>query len=315
MDIGVVGRLRLQVAVQDAAQREVLQRILDRRIGLQGDAAAQAVDVDPGDAGHLVRLARLLVDDRREGHHLQAAQPAALALGVPHGGPETVVLLLHAPHELLGCRRPPQFVGIGYEHRKERHAVEAQLAGHTLRSHHAQQRRRIGIELPREFPGQLRGRAHVVDRHPHGGLQPQLEHAGHLDDAHAGLEEIMARLEGLGQIDPPGIAVEGGTVPHAGHERINHLLIGGVRADEELRLFGHGASLELHEARNAQHEHNRHGRQQQPNPCFFTHCGNFFCKDTKFSYFCTPGESYTTSSHRIPQARNRARVCGRSGAI
>ena len=38
------------MAVEDAAQAEILHGVLHRRVGLQLDALLQAVDVDPGHA-------------------------------------------------------------------------------------------------------------------------------------------------------------------------------------------------------------------------------------------------------------------------
>ena len=146
--VGIVGRLVFQVFVQDAPQPEVLHGILDRRIGLQGHPLAQAVDVHPCDTGHLVGLAGLLVDDRCEGHDLEPAQTAAFAQGIAPGRPETVVLALHALHELFGRHRPVELVGVGNEHRKERHAVEPHATRHFGRGQHLHARRGVGVALP-----------------------------------------------------------------------------------------------------------------------------------------------------------------------
>lgn len=315
VDIGIVGRRVFQVLVQDAAQTEILHRVFHRRIGLERNAPAQAVDVDPGDAGHLVRLARLLVDDRRQSHHLEPRKAAALPGGIPLGSPEAVVFALHAADQLLGADRPVDLIGVGDEHREEGQRVETHLLGQLLRLQHPQDGGRIGIELPGELAGKLLGRADVVDRDAHGRLQPQLEHPRHLDDAHARLEHVVSRLEAPGKVEPAGIAAERRTVPDAGHQRIGQLLIEGVRADKKFVAFGNGIALEGdNEQRHDGDENQNEASEKRAEQVFSAHLTFFLQRYKKFLLLC-PGESYTTSSYRIPQARNRARVCGRSGAI
>ena len=233
------------MAVEDAAQAEILHGVLHRRVGLQLDALLQAVDVDPGHAGHLVALAGLLVDDRSQRHHLQPAQSAALAFCIAFGSPETVVLALHALDELPGRHRPVELVTVGNEHRKERHAVESDLRGQLLRGQRLHDRRGIGVDLPCEFLRQLGRDAHVVDRHPHGGLQPQLEHARDFDDAHAVFEHVMPGLEGFGQVDPPGIGVESPAVFDLRQQRVRDLPVFGPGAHVEVPLRNDRISIEL----------------------------------------------------------------------
>ena len=52
VQIGVIRRFVFQMLVQDAAQAEILHRVFDRRVGLQGHSLFQPVDVYAGDAGH-----------------------------------------------------------------------------------------------------------------------------------------------------------------------------------------------------------------------------------------------------------------------
>ena len=53
---------------------EILDAVDHRRIGLQGYAAPQPVVEDGGDKGHFRLVARLLLDDRGEGHQLVQVQ-------------------------------------------------------------------------------------------------------------------------------------------------------------------------------------------------------------------------------------------------
>ena len=243
--VGIVGRLVFQVFVQDAPQPEVLHGILDRRIGLQGHPLAQAVDVHPCDTGHLVGLAGLLVDDRCEGHDLEPAQTAAFAQGIAPGRPETVVLALHALHELFGRHRPVELVGVGNEHRKERHAVEPHATRHFGRGQHLHDRRGVGVDLPGEFLRELRRNAGIVDRNPYRGLKPQFEHPRYPDHAHPGLQHIVAGLERLRQVDAPGIDTKSPMVPEPGQQGIGEALVVGTAADIEVAPRAHGIPVKL----------------------------------------------------------------------
>ncbi len=124
----------------------------------------------------------------------------------------------------------------------------------------------------------------------------------------------MTGLETLGEPDPLRVETESGAVADMGHERIDDLGVVGLRTDVELVLRTHGIALELHEEYQS-------GKQRRSGECgqdaedFFTHCFTKFLQRYKNFLLLCPGESHTTSSCRIPQARNRARVCGRSGAI
>ena len=71
-DVGVVGRRLVELGLGDrVAERSLAehQAVNDRRIGLEPHVLLQPVDEDAGDARPLVRLARLLLDDRGERHH------------------------------------------------------------------------------------------------------------------------------------------------------------------------------------------------------------------------------------------------------
>ena len=70
-DVGVVGRRLIEFALGYAVPERSLaadQAVDDRRIGFELHPLLQAVDEDAGDMRALVRLARLLFDDRGERH-------------------------------------------------------------------------------------------------------------------------------------------------------------------------------------------------------------------------------------------------------
>ena len=89
----------------------------------------------------------------------------------------------------------------------------------------------------------------------------------------------------------------------------------GPAADKEFAFRLHGIAVELLPDDESRNQQTQQARKKDIEKSFFTHQGEIFCKDIKKFLLLCPGESYTTSSYRIPQARNRARVCGRSGAI
>ena len=118
INIGIVGRGVFQVALEYATQAEILQSILNRRVSLQGYALAQTIDIYARDARHLVRFAGLLIYNRRQSHNLGAAKSAALTLGIALLRPESLILLAHALHKLVGRYGPIELVCVGNIHRE-----------------------------------------------------------------------------------------------------------------------------------------------------------------------------------------------------
>ena len=245
MQIGIVWRLVLQVAVEYAPQTEILHRVLYRRVGLQGYALTQAVHVDTRYARHLVRLACLLIDDRGKRRHLHAVQAAALAFLVTLSRPELLILLIHAVDELLGRHRPVELIRIGQEYREHRQRRrEPQPFGRRPIHKCRCQRCRVGLDLARELARKLRGGLDVVHRHLDWGLQPQFQHAHNVDDAHTLLHDIMSGLKGIGQLETACIDVEGPLVADIDPDRIGNLRVGVILVDIQVALLAHAAAIE-----------------------------------------------------------------------
>ena len=218
--ISVVGRIDAQVLVEDSTQCEITHGILYGRVGLQGHTLIQSVDVNACYRGHFVRCAGLFIDNRRQRHHLQTRQSAALAFGVAVG-PKCLRLLLHSLDNLLGRYGPIEFVGVGDKHREHRQRVfVAIFFSDLLIGQHRSDLDRIGIDLTGELAGQLGGRFGIVECNVDGCLHTELDHSHDLDHAHSLVENVVPRLVGLLQIEAFGIDVECQVVSDFGFDRI-----------------------------------------------------------------------------------------------
>ena len=306
--------------VQNPAKRKILQRIFDRRICLQGHPFPQAVDIDSRHTGHFVGLVGLFGDDRSQRHHLVPAQTAASAGGIPLRSPETVVLLAHAAHEILGRNRPIKFISIGDKDRKELQAVGPDLPGELRVGQRPHQLRRIGIELAGQPRSEKSAGTGIVERNAHGRLHPQFEHPGDFDDVHSRFQYVVPRFEGALQLQTAGIPVKSPVMVRTGTQRVEQPRV--VRAGAYIKVapLPDGISEKLKDENQSHrcpdcNRSNKHDKQSffrrhslhsltLPAPPSETHPGSLFgirlsknsdkiadssfflCKDTKNSYFC-----------------------------
>ena len=114
--VGVVGRVDTQVLPEYAFDAEVTDGKFDGRVGLQGNALSQPVDVEPRNDRHLVGDIGLLFDNRGECGDLYGAEarfPRFLATLV---GPIPFIFAFHAVEQTLGRNVPIHIIGVGQEH-------------------------------------------------------------------------------------------------------------------------------------------------------------------------------------------------------
>lgn len=103
---------------------------------------------------------------------------------------------------------------------------------------------------------------------------------------HAPFEEIVSGLEGLGQIDAPGIDPERPMVFQLRQQGIDERTVIGPAADKEFAFRLHGIAVELLTKDESRDQQNRQARKKDIEQSFFTHLVENFCKDIKNSYFC-----------------------------
>ena len=127
VEIGVVGRIDLLVAIEDALEGEVADGVLHRGVGLEEHAAVEAVEVKAGDGRILVRDGRFLLNDGGQDGDFHGREADLLGAVATRLGPEGVVFALHAAQQLVGRDVPIDLVGVGDEHRLDGLQRESQI--------------------------------------------------------------------------------------------------------------------------------------------------------------------------------------------
>ena len=113
--ICVVGTLYEQMLVQDATEREVPNRILHGRVGLQGHSQTQPVDVEPSYHRLFGIVRSLFVYDTCQCRHLFTSHTASLCFRLPLGRPEAIVLAFHTLNQFVDGNVPIDFVSVWNE--------------------------------------------------------------------------------------------------------------------------------------------------------------------------------------------------------